>query len=377
MAKRGYKPGKKVRINGVTEKLIVAGLILCCVVVLVFSTFVVLKSVGRNSLRKHASEVANTELSTNLNDTLEELEIADEPLELEEGQILVEGEVYEYNDDIMTFLCMGVDSRSGIEKEKTPGKAGQADAQLLVVVNPRNEEISVIAINRDTMTDIEIYDTAGMYLEEQNAQITLQYAYGDGREKSCKLMEQAVSELFYGIPIHGYGALDMQSIATLNDAVGGVEVTVLEDMTRYRWNWSEGANVVLKGEEALLYIRERDEHSGELGTNIKRVERQKQYLNNYVLKLKDKMKQDITFPINLLNQVKKHLVTSLSIDEIAFMADILLGYDFSMENIISIPGESKMGEKHEEFYIDETALKQIVINVFYDKVEQENVVPAD
>ena len=29
-----------------------------------------------------------------------------------------------------------------------------------------------------------------------------------------------------------------------------------------------------------------------------------------------------------------------------------------------------MGEKHEEFYIDDAALKQIVIDVFYDKVEQ-------
>ena len=374
MAKRGYKPGKKVRINGVTEKLIVAGLILCLVVVLFFSTFIVLKSVGRNSLKKHANEVANQELSGNLNDEIENL---DEPLELEEGQILVEGKVYEYNDDIMTFLCMGVDSRNGIEKEKTPGKAGQADAQLLVVVNPRKEEINVIAINRDTMTDIEIYDTAGMYLGEEEGQITLQYAYGNGREKSCQLMEQAVSELFYGIPIHGYGALDMQSIATLNDAVGGVEVTVLEDMTRHRWNWKEGTNVLLKGEEALIYIRERDSASKELGTNIKRVERQKQYLNNYVSKLKDKMKQDITFPINLLNKVKKHLVTSLSVDEIAYMADTLLGYDFSMENIISIPGESKMGEKHEEFYIDDEALKQIVIDVFYEQVEPEENITVE
>ena len=374
MAKRGYKPGKKVRINGITEKLIVAGLILCLVVVLFFSTFIVLKSVGRSSLKKHANEVANQELSGNLNDEIENL---DEPLELEEGQILVEGKVYEYNDDIMTFLCMGVDSGSGIEKEKTPGKAGQADAQLLVVVNPRKEKIDVIAINRDTMTDIEIYDTAGMYLGEEEAQITLQYAYGNGREKSCQLMEQAVSKLFYGIPIHGYGALDMQSIATLNDAVGGVEVTVLEDMTRHRWNWKEGTNVLLKGEEALIYIRERDSASKELGTNIKRVERQKQYLNNYVSKLKDKMKQDITFPINLLNKVKKHLVTSLSVDEIAFMADTLLGYDFSMENIISIPGESKMGEKHEEFYIDDEALKQIVIDVFYEQVEPEENITVE
>lgn len=374
MAKRGYKPGKKVRINGVTEKLIVAGVILCLVVVLFFSTFIVLKSVGRNSLKKHANEVANQELSGNLNDEIENL---DEPLELEEGQILVEGKVYEYNDDIMTFLCMGVDSRNGIEKEKTPGKAGQADAQLLVVVNPRKEEINVIAINRDTMTDIEIYDTAGMYLGEEEAQITLQYAYGNGREKSCQLMEQAVSKLFYGIPIHGYGALDMQSIATLNDAVGGVEVTVLEDMTRHRWNWKEGTNVLLKGEEALIYIRERDSASKELGTNIKRVERQKQYLNNYVSKLKDKMKQDVTFPINLLNKMKKHLVTSLSVDEIAYMADTLLGYDFSMENIISIPGESKMGEKHEEFYIDDEALKQIVIDVFYEQVEPEENITVE
>ena len=363
MARKKYRPGKKVRISGVVEKLIIAGLILCCVVVLFFCTFAVLKSVGKNSLKKHASEVASTELSTQLNDEIENI---DEPLELKEGQILVEGEVYEYNDDIMTFLCMGVDSRSGIEKEKTPGKAGQADALLMVVVNPRKEEINVIAINRDTMTDIEIYDTAGMYLEKEKAQITLQYAYGDGREKSCELMEATVSELFYGIPIHGYGALDMQSIATLNDAVGGVEVTVLEDMTKFKKAWMQGSQVHLSGDDALLYIARRD--TGYLGSNIGRVERQKQYLTAYVRQLKSKIREDITFPVNLLKQIQKHMVTSLNMQEITFLADTLLGYDFSMDNIISIPGESKLGEKHEEFYIDDAALKQIVIDVFYEKI---------
>ena len=365
MAKKGYQPGKKVRMKGMTEKLIVAGLILGCVVVLFFSTFMILKNVGKNSLKKHASEVVNQELSVNLGDVPETI---DESLELEEGQILVEGEVYEYNEDIMTFLCMGVDSRSGIEKEKTPGKAGQADALLMVVVNPRKEEINVIAINRDTMTDIEIYDTAGMYLEEEKAQITLQYAYGDGREKSCKLMEQAVSELFYGIPIHGYGALDMQSIATLNDAVGGVDVTVLENMTKFKWDWTKGTQVHLSGEEALLYIARRD--VSYLGSNIGRVERQKQYLTAYVEQLKKKIKEDVTFPVTLLGQIQKHMITSLTVQEITFLADTLLGYDFSMDNIISIPGESKLGEKHEEFYIDDAALKQIIIEVFYDKVER-------
>ena len=99
MTKKKYRPGKKVRISGITEKLIVAGLILCCVVVLFFSTFVVLKSVGRSSLKKHAAQVANQELSTKLNDETEDTENVDEPLELEEGQILVNGEIYEYCHD--------------------------------------------------------------------------------------------------------------------------------------------------------------------------------------------------------------------------------------------------------------------------------------
>ena len=364
MAKKGYQPGRKVRMKGITEKLIVAGLIFCCAVVLFFSTFMILKSVGKSSLKKHAGEVADQELAAVLNDETE----TDEPFELEEGQILVEGEVWEYNKDIMTFLCMGVDARSGIGKEKTPGKAGQADAVLMIVINPVKEDISVIAINRDTMTDIQIYDTAGMYLEEETAQLALQYAYGDGREKSCELMERAVSELFYGIPIHGYGALDMQSIATLNDAVGGVDVTILEDMTKFRWDWTKGKEVHLSGEDALLYIARRD--TAYLGTNLGRVERQKQYLTAYVDKLKKKIKEDITFPVTLMGQIQKHMVTSLSVQEITFLAGILPQYGFSMDNIISIPGESKMGEKHEEFYIDDAALKQIVIEVFYKKVSE-------
>ena len=368
MAKKKYRSGKKVRMRGITEKLIVVGLILCCIVVVFFSTFMVLKSVGKSSLKKHAGEVANQELSVQLND---EITTTEEPLELKEGQIVVEGEVWEYNKDIMTFLCMGVDSRKGITEAKTPGKAGQADALLMVVVNPHKEEINVIAINRDTMTDIEIYDTSGMYLEEEKAQITLQYAYGDGREKSCQLMEQTVSDLFYGIPIHGYGALDMQSIATLNDAVGGVEVTVLEDLTKFKWDWTKGAQVHLTGKDALLYIQKRD--TSYMGTNLGRAERQKQYLTAYVKQLKQKMKEDVTFPVILLGQIQKHMVTSLNVQEITFLADTLLGYDFSMENIISIPGESRMGEKHEEFYIDDAALKQIVIDVFYEKAETKDM----
>ena len=45
-------------------------------------------------------------------------------------------------------------------------------------------------------------------------------------------MVDAVSNLFYGIPINAYVALNMEAVIAINDAVGGVPVHVPEDLTR-------------------------------------------------------------------------------------------------------------------------------------------------
>lgn len=365
MTRNTYHPSRKVRVRGITAKLIIAGLVLLCILLLLFSGYIVVRSMGKQSLQQHASQIADSGRTRELS-RLEESEEAS--LELKEGQILVDGEIYQYNEDIMTFLCMGIDSRTGITDTKTPGKAGQADVLLLMVANPQQKSIQVISINRDTMTNIETYDTAGMFAGEEWGQITLQYAYGDGRESSCRLMEKAISNLLYGMPIHGYGALDMESISTLNDAVGGIEVTIPEDMTKYNKNWTEGSLVLLEGKEALTYLQRRDFTSKELGTNLRRMERQKQYMSAFIQQLKLKTKEDITFPLALYNAVEKHMVTSFTADEITYLASTFLGYEFSMENILSLPGESVMGEKNEEYHVDDEALRQIIIEVFYEKV---------
>ena len=372
MAKKKYHQPKKIKMHGLTEKFLVGGLILICVLLVGFNLYMILRNVGKSSLRRHASQVASTELSQKLNeipiDEVSEVEV-ETVLELEEGQILHNGEIYQYNEDLMTFLCMGVDSASGVTDEKVPGKGGQADAILLMIANPHTKQLQVINVNRDSMVDIELYDTDGGYASMETKQITLQYAYGDGRIRSCELMEAAVSKLFYGIPIHGYAALDMESIATLNDAVGGVEVTVLEDMTKYKSGWSEGASITLSGKDALFYIREREDESNELGSNIKRIERQKQYLSLFADQLKNRTKEDITFPLALYGKVQKHIVTSLSVDEMTYLASTLLGYDFSLQNIMTLQGEMAMGEKNEEFYVDEDSLKTLIIETFYERVE--------
>lgn len=376
MKNKRYRQAKKIRMRSITERFLVGGLILVCVCLVGFSLYMVIRSVGMSSLYQNADETVRQQLTQNLVEPLTEEtaggtegQSEDEYVELEEGQLFHEGEIWQYNEEIMTFLCLGVDARSGISKEKTIGKGGQADAVMLIVVNPHTKQIEIINVNRDSMVEVELYDTEGGYAGTKTLQIALQYAYGDGRIRSCELMEQAVSDLFYGIPIHGYVALDMESIPTINDMVGGVDVVVQEDMTKYKADWYEGASIHLNGKDALLYIREREEESAELGTNLKRIERQKQYLAQFVNKLKEKTKADITFPLNLYGKVQKHMVTSFSLDEITYLASSLIGYDFSMENVSTIQGEMKMGEKNEEFYVDDEVLRKKIIETFYEKVE--------
>ena len=147
---------------------------------------------------------------------------AESEMMLEAGSIRYHGKVYTYKKDILTFLFLGIDKNGEVKASSNLFKGGQADALFLAVLDPGEKKISVIGINRDTMASMNVYDKNGRYSGRQTAQIALSHAYGDGLEESCENSLDAVSNLFYGLPIHGYCALNMSVVSKLNDAVGGV-----------------------------------------------------------------------------------------------------------------------------------------------------------
>lgn len=73
---------------------------------------------------------------------------------LEDGMIRYQGKVYSYKRDCLTFLCMGIDKKGEMEASEDLLKGGQADAIFLAVLDPDEKKISIIGINRDTMTEI-------------------------------------------------------------------------------------------------------------------------------------------------------------------------------------------------------------------------------
>lgn len=284
----------------------------------------------------------------------------------QDGDIRYQGSIYRYNKDILTFLFLGIDSDAEVEVKAEGIEGGQSDAIFLLVLNPHSKEVSVIAVNRNTMTDIDVYNRLGGYIGTVKGQITLQHGYGDGAQLSCERSREVVSRLFYDLPIHGYCSINMGAVPYLNDIVGGVEVTVLEDVGDLK----EGQTTLLWYKEAYYYLRCRDVDS--FGSADRRLERQKQYLTAYAAAAKKTMKEDITLPVKLYNTLSKYMVTDITIDEASYLAARILDYNVDPGRFYSLQGETVMGEEFEEFYVDEEALYELILEVFYEEVTVRN-----
>lgn len=353
----------KEKLSHHRRVLILCGSIVACFLI-ALGSYGIVRAVGRNRLYG----MTDTQ-QPNLQIAAEEETVTEtERSRWKEGWVKYKGEIYEYKEDILTFLVMGIDKNSDVKEVEEGTDGGQADALFLAVVDATDQTIRIIGINRNTMTDIRVYDEDGVYVDTVKAQIAVQHGFGNGVEESCEYQKEAVEKLFYGLPIHGYVAINMSAIATINDAVGGVDVTVLEDLTKLDQSLVKGEEVHLMGKSAFWYLKYRD--TAVFGSSDLRLARQKQYLNRFIGAAKEAAKEDIAVVLNLYRAIMPQMVTDISLDEVAYLAPILLDYRFQENGFKTLEGETVMGEQFEEFYPDETALYEMILEVFYEKVEQ-------
>lgn len=344
-------------------------------VVVVIVVILVMSSGGR-SLRKNSSghrpnlvmEEGDSETTDSVTDSDAESENVP-AIVWQEGWVRHNGRIYQYNEDIMTFMVLGIDKLDVVKDAKNATDGGQSDGIFLAIVNPDDKSIKILAVNRDTMVPIQMYGIGeGGTTPIVTAQIAVQHGFGDGKELSCELTKEAVSDLFYDLPIHGYMSINMAAIPTINDAIGGVEVTVLEDLTKASKTLKKDATVTLKGKDAYYYTKWRDTTIFESARG--RLARQKQYLGAFATKFREATKKDITVPVKLYQELSKYMVTDITVDEIAYLASQLLDYSFRSEDVYTMEGETIRGETYEEFYPDKDALKDLMIQLFYEEVEQ-------
>lgn len=329
-----------------------------------------LLAIGTKILFERMAEKGKQQLISGMTATQQDIaygENADDSV----GVISRNGKKYKYNDKLVNFLFMGIDNKEGrLESKEMYGQGGQADSIMLVIFDSETGQVKLLSISRDSMTPIRHYSSFdNSYLGTEVNHLALAYAMGDGGAMSCELAMEAVSNLLYGVPIQKYGALSIQKIQTINDSFGGVTVTIPnDDLSGKPHYWKKGDQITLKGSNAFDFIHNRDIKID--GSNNGRMERQKTYLNAFYKTAVEQVKANPSLVLSLLNSLDGYYLTNLEASEIAYLAQQAGNIHFSAANdCYSVPGENNYEEAFDEFYVDDKALYDLILELFYKEIQ--------
>lgn len=287
-----------------------------------------------------------------------------------EETIIYNGHTYVYDKNKVAFAFIGVDQENITPDEDTLiGNSGQADTDIVGVIDTNTGEISVITIPRDTMVDIDLYTVGGEFVRTENMQLCLAYAYGDGGTSSCENVTTAISRILANVPVEKYFALDLSGIAPLNDAVGGVTVTSLYDFPAE--GVYKGDTVTIRGDFAETYVRQRNMDS--IDASLNRTERQTQYIKAYVEQLRKAVTSDFSVVSQLYNTASEYSQTNISLSEVTYLASVVLSNGVSDFTQYTLEGEMRASDTatedvFAEYYVDEDSVMDVVVNCFYEQV---------
>lgn len=288
----------------------------------------------------------------------------------EENTVFWNGKTYKRNTYVKAVLCMGVDRDGPMTETTLSGDGGQADGIFLLANDTARGSMKILLIPRDSMTEITKTDTSwtetnGAKLGEVVDHLSLSYAYGDGREKSCEYTKQAVSHLLMGMKIDSYMAADLEIIASLNDEVGGVTVTIpTMGMEQADPEFVFGQTVRLKGEQAERFVRFRDTERD--NSAISRMEQQKLYISGFFQAVKEKNRTESNITEHLFEMSQDYMVTDMAKDEYLKLAiNALEGEGLTSASFKMAPGTGTATETYDEYYVDQEALVPILLDLFY------------
>ncbi|MEL6901466.1 MAG: LCP family protein [Cyanobacteria bacterium J06606_4] len=211
---------------------------------------------------------------------------------------------------------------------------GLSDTILLLRFDPRTERVSVLSVPRDTRTNVDGLVTK---INEAN------------REGGPALSAQAVSELMGGVAIDRYMRINVQGVEKLIDALGGVEVTVPQDMkyqddSQHLYINLKAGPQRLDGDKALQFLRFRYDDNGDIG----RVQRQQMMMRSLVEQALNPA--TIARLPKILSVIQSHVDTNLSVEELVALVGYGAQTNRSDVQMLMLPGDFSDYEDYELSY---------------------------
>lgn len=228
--------------------------------------------------------------------------------------------------NVLNILIIGVDSRSGKIK-------GNSDVMMLASVNKEKQSITLCSFLRDSYTYFESTSGKGYY-----SKLTHAFSYG-GADCLVNAIENN-----YKIAIDYFVAVDFSAFQKVIDEIGGVNLNVTQAEARAMENYGKisgipyGDNVLLNGEQALLFARMRKIYAS---GDVKRTENQREVINAIIKKTRDLSVSDLNDVVQTLGE---YVYTDCSASNIISLgSNAILGqwYNYQVYSMESPPESAR------------------------------------
>ena len=287
-------------------------------------------------------------------------------VELRYKDVSYQGEKYKYNNRITTILLAGLDSEGPIEKNNVFADAPRSDTIMLLIIDTQENRLSILAINRDTMTDIRKYTLSGSDRGLSKDHIGNAYAYGDGEKISAEGLREATSLLLYDVPVNHYLIVNRSVLKKLAETLGPVNVTVPNnDLIDIDTKYAQGNVVTVDDNNIELFVRNRD--TSKDFSNTSRMERQNAYINAAMDKVLELLKDDPSGVWKIIEGLESTVLTDITRSQYLDIVNDINKVSYDQDSYYTPEGTQSAENLHDEFYVDERALLDLVVKLFYRK----------
>lgn len=276
---------------------------------------------GCNLFKKAVPDVDGEKLNQSVADVIDEAQKAigntvQQAKEVVKETVKAQIEPREvFGKDAVTLAFFGLDKTE--ERETTLGSF-RTDSIIVMRIDFVSHKVIMLSIPRDTYVTIAN--------KGRKDKINHAFPFGGGVKGGGFANSIATVENFLGgIKIDHYFGMDMEAIAPIIDAIGGVEYDVDVEYHKKGMDLSKGVQV-LDGQKAQQYLRFRYSPMGD----IDRVKRQQRFL----LAMKDDLKEKVISKqlsveqlINVYETVQDMTYTDMSVQQLMSLGYFMTGAD--------------------------------------------------
>jgi polyisoprenyl-teichoic acid--peptidoglycan teichoic acid transferase len=237
--------------------------------------------------------------------------------------------------DPINILILGMDI--GDTDNQTNKSIRRSDTIMVFNYNPNTKKAHIVSIPRDTLIEVDGYLDTGEY--QRYWKINAAYALG-GEEEVITHVESLLD-----ININYIVEIDYNAFRSIVDAIGGVEMTIEQDMyydddeQDLHINFKAGETVLLDGEKAEEFFRWRKNNDGTGLANgdLDRIKNQQLFMS----KLLDKaLSPTIVFKApKILKAISENVDTNIPANKLISLGMKVLGLDSSDIVMTTLQGE--------------------------------------